>query len=162
QQARALQDQRVLAEAYKHYGVIARELGRPEEADVFLRAAFDSAVSLENLMLAADAAREQAEPYTTLRRNREALQSPHTSHRLFSQLRAQNDLADVRRRMQLLERRFLDIVRQWAQSIESKDRYTLGHCDRVADYACSLAEEMGFDEATLFWFRVGALLHDVG
>ena len=25
-----------------------------------------------------------------------------------------------------------------------------------------LAEEMGFDETTMFWFKVGALLHDVG
>ena len=77
-------------------------------------------------------------------------------------MRVQRDLADVRRRINLLERRFLDVVRQWGQSIESKDRYTLGHCERVADYACAVARDMGFDEQTLFWMRVGALLHDVG
>jgi putative nucleotidyltransferase with HDIG domain len=48
------------------------------------------------------------------------------------------------------------------QSIEAKDAYTLGHCERVADYACAIATELGFDETQLFWFRVGALLHDVG
>ncbi|MGH7636527.1 MAG: HD-GYP domain-containing protein, partial [Gemmatimonadaceae bacterium] len=53
-------------------------------------------------------------------------------------------------------------VRHYAQNIESKDAYTLGHCERVADLACAIANDMGFDETTMFWFRVGALLHDVG
>ena len=33
---------------------------------------------------------------------------------------------------------------------------------RVAEYSCALASAIGFDQATLFWFRMGALLHDVG
>ena len=57
---------------------------------------------------------------------------------------------------------FLDIVRKWGASIESKDRYTQGHCERVTEYAVRLAQAAGFDERTLFWFRMGALLHDVG
>jgi putative nucleotidyltransferase with HDIG domain len=97
-----------------------------------------------------------------MHRNREALQALNTSHRLFFRMRAHRHLADVRGRIQRLERRFLDMVKQWGNSIESKDRYTHGHCTRVADYACALARELGFDEATLFWFRIGALLHDVG
>ena len=66
------------------------------------------------------------------------------------------------RRLRGLEHRFEDLVKEWAQSIESKDAYTLGHCERVADYACAIATEIGFDQTQLFWFRVGALLHDVG
>ena len=162
QQARPLNDLRVLAEVYKHCGVIARELGRPDEAEGFLRDAFASAMSREDLLLAGETAREQAELFSTMRRNREALQALNTSHRLFSRVRAQRDLVDVGQRIQRLERRFLDVVRQWGQSIESKDRYTLGHCERVADYTCAVAKEMGFDDQTLFWLRVGALLHDVG
>ena len=162
QQARPLNDVRVLAEIYKHCGVIARELGRPEEAEGFLRDAFDSAMSREDLLLAGETAREQAELYSAMRRNCDALQALNTSHRLFVRVRAQRDLADVRQRIQRLERRFLDVVRQWGQSIESKDRYTRGHCERVADYTCAVAKEMGFDDQTLFWLRVGALLHDVG
>ena len=162
QQARPLNDARVLAEVYKHCGVIARELGRLEESEGFLRDAFDGAIGREDLLLAGETAREQAELYTAMRRNCDALQALNTSHRLFSRVRAQRDLADVRQRIQRLERRFLDVVRQWGQSIESKDRYTRGHCERVADYTCAIAREMGFDEQTLFWLRVGALLHDVG
>ena len=162
QRARPLNDVRVLAETYKHCGVIARELGRMDDAEEFLRAAYESASAREDLLLCAETAREQAELYSALRRNREALQALNSSHRSFSALRAQRDLADVRRRISRLERRFLDVVRQWAQSIESKDRYTLGHCERVADYTCAIARSLGIDEQTLFWMRIGALLHDVG
>ena len=162
QEARPLNDLRVLSEVYKHCGVIARELGRTDEAEEYLRVAFESAVRREDLLLAAESAREQAELYTTLRRNREALQALNASHRLFTKLRVQRDIADVRHRIDRLERRFLDVVRQWSQSIESKDRYTLGHCERVADYTCAIARTMGFDEQTLFWLRIGAMLHDVG
>jgi putative nucleotidyltransferase with HDIG domain len=97
-----------------------------------------------------------------MRRERQTLQALNTSHRLFSELRAQRDLADVARRMRGLEQRFYDIVSAWARSIESKDPYTLGHCERVADYACAIFRAIDTDQSTLFWFRIGALLHDVG
>src|SRR5205823_7633796 len=80
----------------------------------------------------------------------------------FTQLRAQRNLADVAAHVARLESRFYDVVRRWAQTIESKDAYTLNHCERVADYACALARDVGFDDMTLFWFRMGAVLHDVG
>ena len=34
--------------------------------------------------------------------------------------------------------------------------------ERVAEYACLLAREIGLEDLTMFWFRIGALLHDVG
>ena len=43
-----------------------------------------------------------------------------------------------------------------------KDRYTQGHCVRVADIACAIAGVSGIEGQSLFWFRIGALLHDVG
>lgn len=172
-EARALCDQlireagevhetRLLAETYKHCGVIARETGRLDEADRHLRRAYDQATAREDLLLAAETSREQAELYLALGRNRDTLQALSVSHRLFSQIRARRELADVTRRLRNLEHRFHDLVRQWASSIESKDAYTFGHCERVADYACAIATDMGFDETALFWFKVGALLHDVG
>jgi putative nucleotidyltransferase with HDIG domain len=160
--ATALHDARAIAESQKHLGVIARDTGQLGPAEGYLRLAFDSAMGREDLLLAAEVAREQAELYSSLRRERETLQALNTSHRLFSQLRAQRDLADVARRMRRLEQRFYDVVGAWARSIESKDRYTLGHCERVADYACALARGVNLDEGSLFWFRIGALLHDVG
>ncbi len=161
-EVRALKETRMLAEAYKHRGVIARETGRFAEAERFLCIAYEQAMAREDLLLAAETVREKAELFLALGRNRDTLQALSLSHKLFSRLRAQHEVADVTLRLRNLEKRFHVLVRKWAQDIESKDAYTLGHCERVADLACAIAVDMGFDEATMFWFRVGALLHDVG
>jgi putative nucleotidyltransferase with HDIG domain len=161
-EAGALQETRLLAETYKHCGVIARETGSLQESDGYLRMAYEQALSREDLLLAAETAREQAELFIALGRNRDTLQALSTSHRLFTQLRAKRDLTDVSLRLRRLEQRFHDLVQKWAQDIESKDAYTLGHCERVSEAACAIAVDMGFDETTMFWFKVGALLHDVG
>ena len=161
-EAGALHETRLLAETYKHCGVIARECGSLEEADGYLRMAYEQALTREDLLLAAETAREQAELFIALGRNRDTLRALSTSHRLFTQLRAKRDLTDISLRLRRLENRFHDLVQKWAQDIESKDAYTLGHCERVSEVACAIALDMGFDETTMFWFKVGALLHDVG
>ena len=155
-------DLRALAETYKHLGVIARLRGDLEQSEAHLKAAYDDAMRREDHLLAAETAREQAELYEVMGKNKEMLQALSLSHRLFTKLRAQRTLADLERRIGRIERRFYHVVTNWAQTIESKDVYTLGHCERVADYACALARDVGFDEITMFWFRIGALLHDVG
>jgi len=160
--ATAASDYRALGETYKHLGVIARMRGDLAESERQLSAAYDSAISREDLLLAAETAREQAELYEIMGKNRDTLQSLTLSHRLFTKLRAQLNLADLQRRVSRLEDRFYLVAARWAQTIESKDAYTLGHCERVADYACVLARDVGFDDITMFWFRMGAVLHDVG
>ena len=155
-------DQRALGETHKYMGIIARTRGELERAESHFETAYIHATRREDLLLAAETARERAELSELRGKNRETLQSLSLSHRLFTQLKSQRNLADLRRRVGRLETRFTDIVTNWAHNIESKDAYTLGHCERVADYACALARDVGFDEITLFWFRIGALLHDVG
>lgn len=161
-EAQAQGDQRALGEAAKHRGIIARRKGRLADAERHLRDAHDSAMAREDLLLAAEAAREQAELYELEGRSRDTLQALLLAHRLFTRLRARRELANLEQRVARLETRFVDVARRWAETIESKDPYTRGHCDRVADLACALAREVGFDEITMFWFRMGALLHDVG
>ncbi|RJP20878.1 MAG: HD domain-containing protein [Deltaproteobacteria bacterium] len=53
-------------------------------------------------------------------------------------------------------------LRSIAQTIELKDPYTRGHCDRVAAYALRIAESLGLPEATLRSVRHGSWLHDCG
>lgn len=53
-------------------------------------------------------------------------------------------------------------IRSLAQTVELKDRYTAGHCDRVADYALRIAARMGLDGDELRDIRHGAWLHDCG
>lgn len=160
--AEELSEKRILAETNKYLGVIARETQQLEDSERLLALAYRQSMEREDLLNAAETAREQAELYLALGRNRETLKALSLSHRLFSQLKAQRDLADVSRRLRLLEQRFEHLVGRYAQNIESKDACTLGHCRRVADLACAIATDYGFDQPTMFWFRVGALLHDVG
>ena len=151
-----------LGEVYKHYGVVCREQRQLDRSEEWFGKAAKVAEGARDLLLSAETAREQAELYWMQQRNTDTLQALNAAHGWFSQLRAERDLDAVARRNGRLEERFLDVVRKWGESIESKDCYTQGHCVRVADVACALAERAGFDTKTLFWFRIGALLHDVG
>lgn len=53
-------------------------------------------------------------------------------------------------------------IRSIAQTIELKDPYTRGHCDRVADYAAALAGLHGVPEEQANHIRYGSWLHDCG
>jgi putative nucleotidyltransferase with HDIG domain len=161
-EATVANDLRALGETYKYLGVISRLRGTLEDSARYFGMAYENAMRREDLLLAAETSREQAELYESMGKNRETLQSLSKAHQLYTKLRAQTHLADLKKRISRLETRFFDLVARWASTIESKDAYTLGHCERVADYACALARDWGYDEITMFWFRIGALLHDVG
>lgn len=49
-----------------------------------------------------------------------------------------------------------------AQTVELKDPYTKGHCDRVARYATTLARTIGLDETAVTEIKHGSWLHDCG
>jgi len=49
-----------------------------------------------------------------------------------------------------------------ALSIEAKDPYTEGHCDRLAKYSVALAERLGLPEADQVALRRGGIVHDIG
>jgi putative nucleotidyltransferase with HDIG domain len=160
--ARESGDPRARGEIHKHYGVIFREMGKVGDAERHLALAAMIAEERHDTLLQAETAREQAVLFWSQNRPSETLRSLNLAHRFFRQLSARRDIADVTERLEALETTFLEIVERWGQSIESADRYTQGHCVRVANYACALARAGGMEEETLLWFRMGALLHDVG
>jgi putative nucleotidyltransferase with HDIG domain len=149
------------AEALKYYGIIYRESGKPHLAAIHLQRAIEIASPLDPL-LEAQAQRELALVLREQGRNRDALAALNRSHILFTGLQAQTETADIQGRIDRLEADFLMLVQQWGESIEAKDRYTVGHCLRVADYACLLAERVGIAPHEMVWFRMGAFLHDLG
>jgi len=151
-----------LAEVSRHLGVIARETGDWRTAARSLGRAARIADERGDLLLGAETAREQARLHWARHEHRETLQALNRAHQLFSRLQARRDLAEVDGQLAGLESMFLNLVAQWGQSIESADRYTRGHCERVASYACALARAAGVEDEVLLWFRMGALLHDVG
>jgi putative nucleotidyltransferase with HDIG domain len=149
-------------EVFRHVGVIARERGDYVKAAEYLGRAVECAEEGEDLLLKADVTEQLAELYWTQKRHRDMLANLNQSHALYSRLKAQHRVAQVERRNAALEARFLEMAHQWGDSIESKDHYTQGHCQRVAFFACVLADTAGMDSRSLFWFRLGALLHDIG
>jgi putative nucleotidyltransferase with HDIG domain len=151
-----------LGEVSRHLGVVARETGDWRTSGHHLSRAARIADERGDLLLGAETAREQARLHWALQHHRETLEALNRAHGLFSRLQARRDLAEVDEQLGGLESMFLNIVASWGQSIESADRYTRGHCERVAGYACALAEAAGVEGEVLLWFRMGALLHDVG
>jgi diguanylate cyclase (GGDEF)-like protein len=149
-------------EIEKHLGTVAREMNDLTAAEQHLQRAQAIAGERRDLLLSAETAREQAELCRRQGRHRDALMHLNRGHRIFNQLSAKRDVADIDRRNARLERHFLEAVRHWSATIESKDRYTQGHCERVADLACALALRAGLEARELFWFRIGAIVHDVG
>ncbi|MEO8336348.1 MAG: HD domain-containing phosphohydrolase [bacterium] len=144
-------------------GMIARMDGDVAASERHFLRAEEIAIERKDLINQAETSRELAELYRWNGRNKDTLQRLNHAHRLFLQLRARRELADVDRRTASLEADFLDVVRKWGESIEEKDVYTQGHCVRVADLSCALWQRVsGGDDTSLFWFRIGALLHDVG
>jgi putative nucleotidyltransferase with HDIG domain len=83
-------------------------------------------------------------------------------HQLFADIRARRERRPDEGGVDRLELLLLSTVQEWGTWVESRDRYTRGHCDRVAEYVSALAGAFGFDEERLFWIGLGAFLHDIG
>jgi diguanylate cyclase (GGDEF)-like protein/putative nucleotidyltransferase with HDIG domain len=162
ERAVAAQDSHADGEAHRIAGIIAREGRDYAAAERAFAEAEAIARQREDLLLQAQVTRERAELFRLQGRLPELLQSLTLARELFGRLRAQRAVADVDRLTRRVEQDFIQVVQRWGESIEEKDRYTQGHCERVADIACQLAERCGVEGAQLFWFRVGAILHDVG
>lgn len=149
-------------EIMKSYGTLFRRTGNIEKARIFLKRAQDEAEKRGDRVLLADVAREWAVLHRVGGDSRGTLLALNEAHRLFREVKARRELADVDRRLSDLESQYLSIVQEWGESIESTDAYTQGHCTRVAAFACQLAEAAGLPAEDLRWFKMGALLHDVG
>ncbi|WP_198153271.1 HD-GYP domain-containing protein [Thermotalea metallivorans] len=57
---------------------------------------------------------------------------------------------------------YFETIKALANAVEAKDKYTIGHSYRVADYAVGIAEHMGFRQDTIDRIKTAAILHDIG
>lgn len=57
---------------------------------------------------------------------------------------------------------FQEFVGSLVKALETKDTYTYGHSERVAQLAQRLAREMGFSEERVIVTHIAAHLHDLG
>lgn len=150
------------AEANKFYGALYRAMEKRHLAASHLALAAQLAQACGDRLLEAESECERARLHADEDQNREALVCLNRAHRLFEQIQARREAQDVEHELDRLEGTYLEIVKTWAEEIESKDRYTAGHCERVADYTCALAGAVGVGGRDLTWLRMAALLHDVG
>jgi len=54
------------------------------------------------------------------------------------------------------------VITTLALTIEARDPYTLGHCDRLSRYAVAVGEALGLDREMVRSLRLGGYLHDLG
>jgi len=54
------------------------------------------------------------------------------------------------------------VITTLALTIEARDPYTLGHCDRLSRYAVAVGEALGLDQDMVRSLRLGGYLHDLG
>jgi putative nucleotidyltransferase with HDIG domain len=160
--AETSRDERWLPQIHTVTGMAHARLGQPDVALGYMERAAELAGRRKDAKVLADVMLEQAGVLHSLGRNRESLQRLNDAHAIYRRMRARRELADVDLRLSALEDTFVKIVKSWGESIESKDPYTQGHSSRVAGIACQLATAYGLPADELIWFRMGALLHDVG
>lgn len=60
------------------------------------------------------------------------------------------------------ERTYFETISALALAVEAKDPYSRGHSERVAEYACKIAEKLGLAPENLNTLRDACRLHDIG
>ena len=150
------------ADAYRVIGAAYRRSGQRQLALARLEDAVALSERTGATLSEAEAVRERALLLHDLGRNQEALQNLTRAHRLFGRLDARHELIDVANKVRSLEDTYLAVVKNWGQSIESKDSYTHGHCERVASYGALVAGALDTAATDQRTIRLGAYLHDLG
>lgn len=152
-----------IAEAYKLYGVLYRETGKPDKADTHFALSLGLAEACQDKLLQAETQMEWASLHMEEERKQEGILYLNRALGLFRELQARREVLDIERRLDRLREVYMPAVRGWgASQAEQKDPFQVGHAQRVADYATKLAREVGLSGWDLTWLRVGAFIHDLG
>lgn len=79
-------------------------------------------------------------------------------------LNAQNTILEekVREKTAFIQEMLEATVQAMALTVESRDPYTAGHQERVAQFACDIAKTMGLPQDRIDAIRFAGLLHDIG
>ncbi|MBI5180010.1 MAG: response regulator [Nitrospirae bacterium] len=88
----------------------------------------------------------------------EFLSKPFNRAELMARVRALLKMKHLNDNLEAAE----DVIFTLARTIEARDRYTEGHCERVSDFSVSLAKEAGLSDADQDALKNGGILHDIG
>jgi response regulator RpfG family c-di-GMP phosphodiesterase len=70
--------------------------------------------------------------------------------------------AEVEREKSALRALTVSVAETLIHAMEAKDMYLLGHSQRVAEFASTIATQLGLNEDTIEQIRIAGRLHDVG
>ena len=74
----------------------------------------------------------------------------------------ENKIQELNEKNELLLSTNKDLCASLVNAIEAKDKYTLGHSERVADYSVQIAKKLNLSAEDIEDIRVAGMLHDVG
>lgn len=74
----------------------------------------------------------------------------------------ENKIQELNDKNELLLSMNKELCASLVNAIEAKDKYTLGHSERVADYSVQIARRLNMSEDEVEDIRVAGMLHDIG
>ena len=152
-----------LSETYKVYGTLYRESGNLQLATTHFTLALKLAQTCGDRVLEAECERETALLHMQEGRHRDALAALNRAHRLFQQLRANREVADIERKLERVEKMYLRVAEMLETEVSiSFDSLAVEQYQRVSRYAVQLARAAGITGRDLTWLRIGAFLYDIG
>lgn len=86
------------------------------------------------------------------------LNKPIFPEELFARVRSLLKLKEFTDELETAE----SVLCTLGRSVESRDPYTEGHCERLAQHASELGQHLGLDDDSLVALRRGGFLHDLG
>src|SRR6516225_8722156 len=86
------------------------------------------------------------------------LNKPVSSEELFARVKSLLKLKEFTDELETAD----SVLCTLGLSVESRDPYTEGHCERLARRASSLGRHLGLDEEAIIALRRGGYLHDLG
>jgi putative two-component system response regulator len=86
------------------------------------------------------------------------LNKPIFSEELFARVKSLLKLKEFTDELETAE----SVLCTLGLSVESRDPYTVGHCERLAENAANLGRHLGLDEDSIVALRRGGYLHDLG
>jgi putative two-component system response regulator len=86
------------------------------------------------------------------------LSKPIYAEELFARVKSLLKLKDFTDELETAE----SVLCTLGLSVESRDPYTEGHCERLAQHASALGRHLGLDEESIIALRRGGYLHDLG